>query len=143
MWPFQLFASGRAFDVDGFLAATGLHCDRVFRNGEKYGSGGWIREVSGFNRWLGDDTDLSLDQQFEVAARFLEENHEVLSRLRTWPGLESVTLVLSPEVELDASIICTKVYGFPLSLIKTCATLGLELGLTVRLKRPETRERRS
>jgi hypothetical protein len=140
MRPFQLFVCGRTFDVDAFLAATGLHCDRVFRRGEKYGSGGWTRESSGFNLWLGDESKLSLEQQVEVALRFLDDNREALSRLKAWPGLESATLALSPEVEIHRSIVCTKLYGFPVSLVQSCAALGLELGLVVRLKWPEELE---
>jgi hypothetical protein len=87
MRPFQLFVCGRTFDVDAFLAATSLHCDRVFRCGEKYGSGGWSRERSGFNLCLGDKSKLSLEQQAEVAARFLDDNRKVLARLKAWPGL--------------------------------------------------------
>jgi hypothetical protein len=130
----QFFASGVTFDVDGFLAATGLHCDRVFRCGEKYGSGGWPRDHSGFNRWLADESELSLEQQFEVAARFLNENREALSRLRAWPGLDTAMLALIPDLEVTRSVICTKLYAFPASLVHSCAELRLELGLAVRLK---------
>jgi hypothetical protein len=140
MRPFQLFVCGRTFDVDAFLAATGLHGDRVFRCGEKYGSGGWTHERSGFNLWLGDESKLSLEQQVEVAVRFLDDNRQSLSRLKAWPGLESATLALSPEVELNRSIVCTKLYAFPVSLVQACAALGLELGLAVRLKWPEELE---
>jgi hypothetical protein len=135
---FQLFVCGRTFDVDAFLAATGLHCDRVFRRGEKYGyRGDWTEESSGFNLYLGDESKLDLEQQVEVALRFLDENREALSRVSTWPGLESATLAFSPEVEVETSMVSTKVYRFPVSLVRSCAALRLELGFAVRLKWPE------
>jgi hypothetical protein len=77
--------------------------------------------------------EFNLEQQFEVAARFLDENRAALSRLTTWPGVGSATLALCPEVELDRSTICTKLYAFPVSLVQCCAGLGLQLGLALRL----------
>jgi hypothetical protein len=77
--------------------------------------------------------EFNLEQQFEVAARFLDENRAALSQLSTWPGVESATLALCPEVELDRSTICTKLYAFPVSLVQSCAGFGLQLGLALRL----------
>ena len=130
---FQLIASGLTFDVDGFLAATGLRCDRVFRRGEKYNS-------SGFSRVIGKAGKLSFEQQVEVAIRFVDENREVLIRLREWPGLGTAEILFSPEVELRRNTVCTTSYTLPVSLVQSCAALGLELGVAVRLKWPEELE---
>ena len=130
---FQFIASGPNFDVDGFLAATGLRCDSIFRRGEKYKS-------TGFRRVIGEAGELTFEQQVEVAVRFVGENREVLSRLRQWPGLRTAEILFSPEVALKVNVVCTRSYTMPVSLVRSCAALGLELGVAVRLKWPEELE---
>jgi hypothetical protein len=138
---FQLIASGPTFDVDGFLAATGLSCDRVFRRGETVGAGGnTTYKSSGFSRVLGKAAELSFEQQVEVAGRFVDEHRELLSRLSAWPGLERAKILLSPEARLTHNTVCTKSYTIPVSLVQSCAALGLELGIAVRLRWPEELE---
>jgi hypothetical protein len=131
---FQLNASGRAFDVDAFLAATSLCCNRVFRRGQ--GS----YKSSGFSLVLGNSEQLTFDQQVDVALHFLDENRELLTRLKAWPGVDHAEILLTPELKLKPSVICTKSYTFPVALVQACAALGLELGTAVRLKWPERQE---
>src|SRR5262249_43437558 len=130
---FQFIASGPDFDVDGFLAATGLRCDSIFRRGEKYKSTG-LRLV------IGKAEELVFEEQLEAAIRFVDQNREVLSELRQWPGLRGAEIIFSPEVALTGNTVCTRSYMMPASLVQSCAALGLELGVAVRLKWPEELE---
>jgi hypothetical protein len=126
----QFIASGSAFDVDGFLAATGLHCDSIFRRGDQY-------KRTGFRRVLGKAGELSFEQQIEAASRFLDENQDVLSRLREWAGLRHVEILFSPEIVPRVDMPSTRSYTMPAAFVQTCAALGLELGVAVRLKFPD------
>ncbi|HEX3315329.1 MAG TPA: hypothetical protein VHR72_10585, partial [Gemmataceae bacterium] len=127
---FQFIASGSAFDVDGFLAATGLHCDSIFRRGDKY-------KQTGFRRVLGKAGDLSFEQQIDAASRFVDENQVVLSRLREWAGLRHAEILFSPEIVPRVDMTSTRSYTMPAAFVQTCAALGLELGVAVRLKFPD------
>lgn len=130
---FQFIASGPSFDVDGFLAVTGLRCDSIFRRGEQY-------KWTGFRLVIGKAEELTFEQQVEAAIRFVDENREVLSRLRQWPGLREAVIIFSPEVALKGGVVCTRRYTMPVTLVQSCAALGLELGVAVRLKWPEELE---
>lgn len=128
---FQLIASGNFFDVDGFLATTTLGYQRVFRRRDNN-----VQFSSGFTRVIGNAAELTFDQQVHLAVRFIEEHKSELKRLMTWPGVTKVEVILSPALELARNIVCTQCYSVPPSLVQACASLGLSVGIAVRVKWP-------
>jgi hypothetical protein len=89
---------------------------------------------------IGEAGELTFEQQVKAAICFVDENREALSRLRQWPGLRAAEILFSPEVALRGNVVCTRSYTIPASLVQSCAALGLELGVAVRLKWPEELE---
>ncbi len=129
---FQLVASGDFFDVDGFLATTNLDYQRVFRRGENT-----TQFNSGFTQVLGNELKLNFSEQVKAAVRFIDEHKDELARLVKWPGVTRLEIILTPQLELRRSIICTKSYSIPAPLVQACAALGMTVAIAVRMKWPD------
>src|SRR5215216_6060183 len=94
---FRFVAVGQHFDVEGYLSATRLRADSVWHKGEKRGWGQYPH--CGFVIELGDEEALGLHEQFAIACEFLMVNRVALARLAGWPGFETASLQLSPEIK--------------------------------------------
>jgi hypothetical protein len=129
---FQVFGCGRLFDVDACGVGTGFKFDWIFRRGERHGQRNLDR--SGFHLHLGDATKLSLDQQIGIAAQFLTSNREAIVRLRQWPGLEDIKVMLSPEHPMRPDVVGSPIVDIPLELMRICTDLGLGIALGIRYK---------
>jgi hypothetical protein len=91
-----LRAIGAAFDVDAFLADSGLQAETVFHRGAAKLPGspdGAKWSASGFNVAVSDDGGLDdLPLQVRDASRFLNQHEDELRRLGGFPGVEEVCL---------------------------------------------------
>ena len=133
---FSFAAGGQHFDVDGYLSATQLRAGLVYHKGEKRGWGQY--PSCGFIIELGDENALRLHEQFEIACKFLLANRAALARLVEWPGFETASLGLSPEIKFYEGLICTGLF-FPEEIVKLAGELNLVIGFSVRVSaRSET-----
>jgi len=91
-WPerfeerLHIFAHGKTFDVDAFLAKSTLHPDYV-----------WRREppnTSGIELLLGDGRTMPTAAQEELAMSYLASHRQELRNLQCFPGVEYLTLGL-------------------------------------------------
>src|SRR5689334_6667779 len=101
MEKLQIFAFGKAFDVDAFLPTTSLGIARVWRLGDLRGHPLIIQDTcshSGVVIEIGASETLSLNEQDTLATEFLEKNEEQLKHLVKYPGVEVVTLALQDHV---------------------------------------------
>src|SRR4051812_2957824 len=107
MNKFCLFAHGREFDVDAFLAGTSLRPDYVWRRGDqkRYACGESRHPTSGVEVVLGDGEKLSLPEQEKIAIEYLSANREALRALAGWPGVTTFVLGLHYRIELGPSTV--------------------------------------
>jgi hypothetical protein len=121
---FILFAHGDDFDADGFLKATSLTFEKVWRRGEpKYPGGDVLHETSGVEKVLGDGRIIHLPEQERIACEFLKANQDSLRELACWPGAKHRILGLQRHVELSPGIggFCM---GPPSGLMAVCLDVG-------------------
>jgi hypothetical protein len=119
---------GANFDVEGFLASSDLAPDVVHRRGERR-SANSIHETSGFTVLVSSADGNQFQQQVQGAIAFLRNHHPELARLRSCPGVESVTLDFGSDFPYRTA--AGRFYRFPLVLLRECAALGVELELSV------------
>ena len=123
-----LRASGPAFDVDAFLRTSDWKPCAVYHQGDKrYPRGEKRCDRSGFNLDIGDVEEDDLDKQIEQSIDFLRLNEEEITRLRHYPGLESMGLDFGVDFK-DSPI---QSYRFPAVLVGLAGALGLELEVTL------------
>jgi hypothetical protein len=125
-----LRAIGRDFDVDAFLTGSRLKPCRVFRRGEPRFSGSQPRgptlEESGLNVVVSDaDFDEFLKQVADATA-FLVAEAEEIRRLRTFPGVDDVTL----DFGIERRDVVVQSDHFPADLIRAAGALGLGIELS-------------
>lgn len=88
-----LRASGKDFDVDGFIENSSFEPCRIFHKGElKTKDKSKKRNQSGFNLVVSDADLDKFIEQMEDAVGFLKENYGEIQRLKDFPGLEDVML---------------------------------------------------
>lgn len=95
---FHIFAVGKDFDVDAFLARSMLDPDYIWRP-----HGG--RHSSGLEVLLGRQR-LPVIQQEEIAINYLKAKRDELRSLARFPGVEAVNLGLPYYIPLHASGYC-------------------------------------
>jgi len=135
---FHLTAFGHGFDVDGYLATTGLNPATRFRRESDVGCGREnIFPKDGFTVELGDE-GLPLQEQFRIARTFLAEHKADLTRLRRWPGFESASLGVCVTVGYEVS--CFGIL-LPVELVRLAGDLGIGIGLSVILPQSSRADR--
>ena len=102
MNAFRLFAHGREFDVDAFLATTTLRPDHVWHRGDQRRDAcvESRHPTSGVEYELGDGRTLTLPEQEKIAIEYLSANQEALRVLAKWPGVTTFILALQYQLEL-------------------------------------------
>jgi len=89
-WPedfgesFHIFALGKSFDVDAFLASSTLTPRYIWHD----------RPTNGFDLLLGDAETLNLSAQEEIAISYLKDHRDELRALAQFPGVEAFNLGL-------------------------------------------------
>ncbi|WP_406699433.1 hypothetical protein V5E97_11235 [Singulisphaera sp. Ch08] len=125
-----LRADGTLFDPEQFIAESNLEACKLYRKdeplfpkskpeGKKHSTSGitFIASNADFHDFCG---------QIEEATSFLEINWNELSRLRDFPGIESVTLDFGI-AQRDVMVQCD---FLPPSLIRLAGELGLGIEIT-------------
>src|SRR3954469_17556705 len=90
-----LRVTGRQFDIDRHLTASGLTADVVFRAGEprrKSKPDGERHQRSGFTDEVSPGPWVSPDEQTPDAIHFLRQHETALTTLRVAPGIEDMRL---------------------------------------------------
>jgi hypothetical protein len=125
---FALFAHGKAFDVDGYLAKTTLRFDEVWHAGETHPKSNGVRKV------LGDGTVLSLPEQQRVAIEYLTTHRKALRALRRFPGVTTFILGVQFRIEVDTSAVGFSM-GHSVPLLRAALDVGAEPTFYVSLER--------
>lgn len=131
---FKVIVHGAAFDVDTYLASTGLLVDHVFHPADQPRGRPADTYWHGFQVRLGP-LSLDADKQAAVAARYLVEHHAALAGLAAFKTSTKVVL-LSPELPCTPCI-ATRAFSLPAALIVPAAELGFEVRFTFRLRSAE------
>jgi len=141
---FVLFAHGRDFDVDAFLATTPLRFDKVWRRGELASACGGVEhryETAGVEVKLGDGATLPLREQEHVACEFLRRNRDPLRALTSFAGADHRFLRLQHRFEIGSGVVGMSV-GPPSCLMRALLDTGF-VPLYLTLIVPLTRRRPS
>jgi hypothetical protein len=125
-----LRAIGAAFDVDAFLADSGLRAETVFHRGTPKLPGspdGATWSASGLNVSVSDHGGLDdLALQVRDASRFLNQHEDELRRLGGFPGVEEVCLdfgIRRRDVAMQTDV-------FPADLLWQAGALDIDLVVT-------------
>lgn len=124
-----LRAIGTTFDVDAFLADSGLRPQALFHRGEARlpgvpGAPTW--SASGFNVGVSEEGFLDLAPQVRDAGRFLNEHEDELRRLGAFPGVEEVCLdfgIARKDAAMQSDV-------FPADLLWQAGALDIDLVVT-------------
>lgn len=121
-----LRASGGAFDVDSFLAASSLSPYKVTKSAglQRRVTDSPAREVPGFRVELSRASWSELAAQAKDAETFLEAHRSELLRLRDYPGVEDVRLDFAVESTLGPRVTAQFVY-LPPKLLAAAGSLGI------------------
>jgi hypothetical protein len=119
-----LRVDGAEFDPDAFLATGELVADTTYRRGECR-RGGSINSTSGFTVLV---SEADHEGQVRAAAQFLQAHREVLTLLRE---RQEVVMVLDFGGEFPLQAIAARSFRLPLALVEMCASLGVEIELSV------------
>ena len=126
-----LRAYGNDFDVKEFLADCALEPVNVSLKGElRFPTSqpdGPRFERSGVNFEASPADFSELDIQMQDALSFLSEHEAVISRLKTFPGVEGLILDFGAEIHPPGW--CS--FGFSSELLLAIGKLGISLGLSV------------
>jgi hypothetical protein len=103
---FRLFAHGKEFDVDAFLATTTLRPDYVWRRGDRRRGYEDIaglpgHPTSGVEFVLGGGRKILYPEQEEIAVAFIAANRDGLRALGEFPGADHYILMFHYEAEFD------------------------------------------
>jgi hypothetical protein len=135
MSPTVITASGKQFDVDKFVADTGIKPAHLYRIGEPRGPRGrrGIHELSGIVIDVTDGDDLA--EQILEAEAFVEANLGILERLRDWPGVDEPVLDFGYNSRIgkgtDGQRITIACDRFDASFLLKLGRLGLGIELTL------------
>jgi hypothetical protein len=125
-----LRADGSDFLVDRFLEGSELTPCTVYRMGEPrftaIRSQGKVHESSGFHVSVSDSDFDNLHGQIQDAISFLEKNKVELERLRTFPGVERLTL----DFGIARRDISAQYDYFPPELLYLAGSLGVGIELS-------------
>jgi hypothetical protein len=119
---------GRNFDAEGFLAASDLVIDTIHRRGERR-SASSVHEMSGFTVLASEADGNQFQQQVQDAIALLRSRGPELARLRSYPGVEGVTLDFGCDFPFKR--VCGRYFCLPLELVKECAALHVEIEISV------------
>lgn len=126
----MLRASGVAFDVDDFVAASPLVIHSSWRRGEKKfrGSAQEARMSSSGIRVIASAADFDeVTQQLSDAVQFLAANLEAIQRLSSFPGVEEVLLDFGVAIHPPGWASFT----FPVELLKLAAEARVAVAVSV------------
>lgn len=129
-----LRVSGKHFDVDRQLAASGLTPGKVFRAGEPRSSSrpdGQRHEASGFTVDVSRASWSSLAGQASDAVAFLKRHRDALTVLRAAPGVEDMRLDFPLDLRIDRETVMAQFDYFPPELVSLAGALGLGLELSI------------
>lgn len=125
-----LRASGDNFDVDSFLADSKFKPCAIYHKGEQKHpfKNDNLSASSGFTLDVSEAGFDEFNQQVQDAASFITENYIELARLKSYPGINSISLDFGVNKNFDAAV---KFLRFPQELIQKVAALniGLEISL--------------
>jgi len=85
-------------------------------------------EITTFNFTISDFAGDCVPAQIQESALFLTHNGDAISRLRTLPGVEDLCLDFSWDFPKDS---IGQINRFPCSLLTLCATLGVDIDVSV------------
>jgi len=127
----MLRAGGENFNADNFIASVSLTVDSLWRKGEKRFPNSianeQINESSGIRIVASDASFSELPQQIEDVISFLQENHENIKRLSSFPGVEWVVLDFGAEIYPPG----WSSFTFPPALLSLSGLAGVSLCLSV------------
>jgi len=130
-----LRARGTDFDVDRYLSASSIPSINVYRRGEPRlpasRPDGAKHAGSGFNAEVSTAAWDDLPGQIEDARHFLARHKTDLERLRTFPGLEQLTLDFPTHLRIGTNEVVVQTDRFPADILLAAGALGIELALTI------------
>ena len=134
---FRIFAHGKAFDVDAWLATTTVRPDYVWRRGDqkRYACGPSEHPTSGVEFVLGDGLAVPYNEQEQIAVTYIQTHRNELRALAQFPGVETFILGLQYILELDESLIGFCI-GPSRQLMWHALDVGIEPTCYVGLNRP-------
>lgn len=123
---FTLFAHGDEFDVDSALKNSSLTVSRIWRRGDQRGCGIVDSQypTSGIEIELGNGLVLSVDEQEEIALKFVVEYRDELKKLADNSEVETFKLGLQYHLN-DPNV-----SGLCMSLSPQLMELALEVGFS-------------
>ncbi len=125
-----LRASGRCFDVDGFLQQSTLQACASFRKGQARVAGGRrISDSDGLNVEVSTADGDHVPLQIQEAAEFLKANREELRRLVAWPGVEEVQLDFGWDFPYQRTV--AQFQFFSPQFLRECGGLGIGMEISV------------
>jgi hypothetical protein len=129
-----LRVTGKRFDPDSFLAGAGLRADKVFHAGEpRYSSqpDGDRFDVSGFRIDVSCASWAALSGQVSDAIRYLKDHEDVLSRLRSTPGVDDMRLDFPVDLRIDRKQVMAQFDYFPPELVTRAGALGFGIEMSI------------
>jgi hypothetical protein len=129
-----LCVTGTQFDVDLYVARSGLTALKVFRAGEPRSAlrpEGKRVEVSGFTVNVSRHPFDDLPGQVTDAIAFLNEHGKALATLRSAPGVEDMRLDFPVDLRIDRRKIMAQFDSFPPDLVSLAGAIGLGLELSI------------
>lgn len=129
-----LRAFGTNFDVEAFLSASTIKSCAIHRKGEprlKAKPQGEKREGSGFNAEVSSRGFERLSGQVADALEFLKTHAGELRRLRTFPGVERVTLDFPIEQRVGIGEVVVQGEHLPASLLLAAGSLAFDIDITI------------
>lgn len=129
-----LSVTGKQFDPDSFLAASGLSADTVFHAGEpRFPSqlAGKRFDVSGFRISVSRASGANLSNQVSDAIRFLRDHEGTLARLKSTPGVDDMRLDFPVDLRIDRKKVMAQFDYFPPELVSRAGALGFGIELSV------------
>lgn len=125
-----LRAYGTDFDPDRFCSESGLRPCKLYRRGEpqlpRTKPEGRKKEQSGINIVVSDADFHEFPRQVEETLAFLEAHKDELSRLRSFPGIEVMTVDFGIE-RRDVIVQCDYL---PPPLIRLAGELGIGIEIS-------------
>ncbi len=130
---FSFYVEGFELDVDAILRISPFRFDEVIRKGQKKKYSYILQEhykKSTISKILGDPRELSIPDQDDVTAKFLQKHYKFIKALSDRTDVERLHVGLSPTLKIDLSTLVT---GLCLSqeLIKLLAELQMSVSLNV------------
>jgi hypothetical protein len=125
-----LRVTGKHFDADRYLAASGLSAYQVYRAGEP-SRGGKLHEVSGFRVQVSRRSGANVPEQVADAIVFLEEHQQALIALRSAPGVDDMRLDFAIDLRIDRQKVMAQYDYFPSKLVSLAGAVGLGLEISI------------